>query len=170
MKLFVYLLMALPLCLSSCLNPDDYLKSYYETYEAFNSQWESIAKYLPESSSEIYHYKFLGFDTNHHFIEANVEFESLKEFVVAKNYFDSKHHGTNVSYSDELFDKLFHKRPEWWNYESILEFEENQLIIFADKNNYGKGCWFFYDHEKQKIRLFTWSQQWLSSQDVIKAI
>ena len=173
MRLMMAIIFINPLSMHSCIDNGDtfkYAKSPYESYEVFNDSWNNAAIYLPKNSLEIHHYPVLDFDTNYHFIEATAELKSLKAFVLSENYFNCEHHGSGISYSDQVFDELFYKRPDWWNEKSFLGFEESYIFIFADKNNYGRGCWLFYDSDKQKIRLFTWSQQWLSEKDVRRAI
>ena len=169
MKSMICLGLLLPLCLCSC-SIGGSSEEYYETYEDFKKHWGALAGFLPNTSKEILHYAVLDFDTNYHFIEATVQLENLKEFVKSKNGFSSKHVYPEVSYSQYKFDQLFYEKPNWWNQSSVFEYEENQLLVFGDKNNYGEGYWFFYDNDNSKIRLFTWSQQWLSQEKVIKTL
>ncbi len=142
------------------------LKYDYETYDVFKAEREYFAKYLPKSATEIHHYAVCDFDTNYHFIKATVKIKNLADLTASENSFDTPSQYTGLSYSDEQFDCLFYKRPNWWNQDELLGYEENFLGIFADDNNYGSGIWLFYDKQTQKLRLFIWSQQWLSADKV----
>lgn len=169
MKSFLHLGLLLPFCLSSC-GIGGNSESQYKTYDSFKKREEHLAKYLPENSTGIHHYAVLDFDTNYHFIEATAQLGSLENFVESNNNFNSQHRYSKVSYSQDRFDNLYHKKPDWWNQKDISEFEENELLILSEDKNYGKGCWLFYDSDMQRIRIFTWAQQWLSEENVIKTL
>ena len=156
------------LCLTSCARTGDNKEEHYDTYETFKDRQENIAPYLPESSTEIQHYAILDFDTNYHFIEATVKIESLSNFLFLNNNFEGQFTCSDITYSDQKFDRLFYKKPIWWNEKSLVDYEENHLCLFVDSSpkNVSRGCWIFYDKETQKIRVFIWSQQWLSLENI----
>lgn len=169
-ELLIYSTMALLSCLTSCKRIGGNGEELYDDYDTFKKHEGNLAKYLPESSTQIRYFAVLDFDTNYHFVEATVQIEHLKEFATSKNNFDSQFNCSDVPYSDQKFDQLFYKRPIWWNQKSLVGYKENHLCLFADTNNYGGGCWIFYDNKAQKVRVFTWSQQWLSLEDVKKGL
>lgn len=166
MKTINYICLAMLLSLSSCGSDSE---KRYPSYEAFAERWARFAQFLPESSTEIRHYKVLDFDTNYHYIEASVKIEDFKQFAERDTDFGDSTIFFDVLYSDERFDQRFYKRPRWWNQDTMLSYSENFMHLFADKNNYGTGCWLFYNSTDHKIRVFVWNQQWLS-QDEVKTI
>ena len=97
------------LCLTSCARTGDNKEEHYDTYETFKDRQEKIAPYLPESSTEIQHYAILDFDTNYHFIEATVKIESLSNFLFLNNNFEGQFTCSDITYSDQKFDRLFYK-------------------------------------------------------------
>ncbi|MHC5158148.1 MAG: hypothetical protein ACYSOZ_08670, partial [Planctomycetota bacterium] len=125
---------------------------------------------IPKNSTAITHYAVGQFDTNYDFIEATAQHENLKEFIKSKKDFSGKRIYSKADYSQYKFDQLFGEKPEWWTQTKMSEFEENHLVLFADSDDYGYGCWFFYDNDNSKVRLFTWSQQWLTQDKVIKTL
>ncbi|MBM4103393.1 MAG: hypothetical protein FJ263_04980 [Planctomycetes bacterium] len=145
-------------------------QNHYKKYVSFQKEWKILAAYLPESSTDIQHYYVLEFDTNYHYLEATAKLSTLEEFINSHKYFDYPFHHSDVSYSETSFAKLFFKKPDWWNQESLADYKENCLIIGLDHNDYGEGLWFFYTKEKEKIRVFVWSQQWLPAEKVKKGL
>jgi hypothetical protein len=141
---------------------------HYKAYLSFQKEWKDIAAYLPENATDISHYCVLDFDTNYHYLEASAQLNNIEDFTVSRKYFGYSSHYLNISYSDSAFKRLFYNIPDWWNQESLSGYQENCLILGPDANNYGKGIWLFYNNDNQKIRVFTWSQQWLSSDKVKK--
>jgi hypothetical protein len=163
-----YIISGILLCLTSCARIGGNKEEHYDTYETFKVHWENIAPYLPESSTGIQHFAVLDFDTNYHFIEATVQIGSLNAFLSSNNNFESQFTCSDITYSDQKFDLLFYKKPVWWNEKSLVDYEENHFCIFVDSSpkNYSRGCWLFYDKETQRIRVFIWSQQWLSLENI----
>ena len=145
-----------------------HIEKHYSTYEAFeNSDEYSLANFaIPQNSQKIDYYAWLAFDTNYHFVQAEVDCgNELMVFIKQikqglKIDFDAENAVFNTNSFDELFSG--HK-PKWWNKESMQKFTQNYLLVRPCENNYSSGLWYFYDKDSHMLRVFKWSQQHLSN-------
>jgi len=157
--------LAMMLCLSGCpWSNDSSSEAHHPTYAAFEKQQPYLAEFLPKGAANITHFSVLDFDTNYHYVEADVQIKDFQQLSLNSAYADSTVY-FNVAYSDGQFNRCFYKKPSWWNQETLLNYQTNFVRLFNTANDYGRGCWAFYDSEGGKIRFFMWSQQWLSEKD-----
>ena len=85
---------------------------------------------------------------------------SIDNFTVKKDGgdFDAI---TASTISSRAFLEVFgsNKNVKWWVKEG--DYDVNELMFNYD-DEFGHGCWAFYNKKTQTLSVFKWSQQWLS--------
>jgi len=152
-----------------------HIEKHYLTYKAFeNSDEYRLANFaIPQDSQEIDYYAWLAFDTNYHFVQANVNCgDDLTVFIKQiKQGMEVEFDAENVVFRMSSFDELFSgHNPKWWNKESMQKFTQNYLLVKPYKNSYGSGLWYFYDKDNHMLRVFKWSEQHLSNKQLKEAL
>ena len=182
-KRYVLLIVICSLLLSSCsFLTGGHIEKHNLTYEQYNNLFNSGLDRminLPWGAQAIDWFFFGGFDTNYEFVQAEAKLsrKDLYAIVLECPFMDITEPTfvENVDYSIDQFNKIFgplKEVPSWWIGNNAMSGFDVNILKFGNDNKYGNdegygyGCWAFYNSKEGIVKIFRWSQQWLSDKQV----
>ena len=130
-----------------------------------------IAKWIaiPESSTHITTYRFLGFDTNYRFLKTTLGsaspdltelcFQSIALQPRMTNSTFTIITNINLGGFSTAFGSLPKSVPPWWSTDGS-RFDRSFACTWEDNNHYGYGYLYLHDTQAGELRVFQWSHQW----------
>ncbi len=145
------------------------------TYKEYS--WSEYADWIviPESSSSIDTFSFLGFDTNYRFVKANLkdsnfDLKLLADKSLAKQSIEINRNKyaevtdfkiTLLEFNKVFFGGIKDSTPAWWDKE--LNRFDRCFVCFWDDGGaprYGFGYMYLLDTREKELRVFQWNSQW----------